>query len=622
MRTTTGVTRVLLTTLRGHPRDLVRLAGWSVVEVIPVYVSGRAIALAVDEGFRHGRLEVGLGWLGLLAVAVLAGAIAVRRIYLLLASIVEPFRDELVRRVVAGAVHRAATGDDPPGAVGVARLTRQVEVVRDSFAGMVMVVRGFAFTVTGALLGLLSLNPAVLAFVVPPFAVGLGVFLASLSTLAARQRRLTLADEEVAGAVGALTGGLRDIVAAGGEDRTRASVGARVDAQAAATRALAWLTTVRTFALTVGGWLPVVLLVIGAPWLLRRGASPGSILGALTYILYALQPALQTLVHAVGGSGLQLAINLGRIIETGHTEPALPASARTGPAARTEPECGGPGPDRQGAARRAGHDLELREVTFAYGPHVEPVVEHLDLTVPAGDHLVIVGPSGVGKSTLALLMAGLLSPQSGLVRLGGVPVAALDGAYRVLIPQEAYVFTGTLAENLTYLRPDAPAPDLDAAVELVGSRPLVDRLGGYDAIVAPSALSAGERQLIALTRSYLSPAPIAILDEAACHLDLAAEARAERAFARRPGTLVVIAHRMSSAMRAARILVMDGVSTQLGDHSNLLASSPLYQDLVGHWGTSEPTLLAGDPDGVDAVTGPRFVDDPGQVIADGANRQA
>jgi ATP-binding cassette subfamily C protein len=586
-RTRRRSARVLLSALRRHPRELIRLAGWSVVEVIPVFVSGRALALAVDDGFRGGSPGTGLAWLGVLALAVLAGAVATRQIYLRLAEVVEPFRDDLVRHVVAGSLYRATMESATSGAAGIARLTRQVEVVRDSFAGMVMVVRSFVFTVVSALLGLLFLTPDVLVFVLPPFAVGLVLFLGSLAALADRQRRLMLADEEVAQSAGSLAEGLRDIAASGGEEQMRASAGARVDAQAAAVRALARLTTVRTLSLTIGGWLPIILVLVGAPWLRDRGATAGTILGALTYIAYALQPALQMLVQAVGGSGLQLVVNLNRILETSHIR-AGHVTAR-------------PAQDGK-AASPAGRDLELRDVTFAYGPHAEPVISGLDLLVPEGDHLAIVGPSGIGKSTLALLMAGLRQPQAGLIRLGGVPVDDLDSGYRVLIPQEAYVFVGTLAENLTYLRPGASRTDLDEVVDLVGLRPVVERLGGYDAVVSPFALSAGERQLIALTRSYLSPAPLAILDEATCHMDPAAEARAEQAFARRPGTLVVIAHRMSSAMRARSILVMDGTGTTLGTHQSLLVASPSYRDLVGHWDL-EPARMVGDPDVVDPAAG-------------------
>ncbi len=124
----------------------------------------------------------------------------------------------------------------------------------------------------------------------------------------------------------------------------------------------------------------------------------------------------------------------------------------------------------------------------------------------------------------------------------------------------------------------------------------MDRIGGYDASVDPSSLSAGERQLITLVRAYVSPASLVILDEATCHLDPAAEAVAEAAFGDRPGTLVVIAHRMSSALRAQRILVMDGASVEVGTHAELFARSPLYQDLIGHWQAAtgpEPLPLTG-----------------------------
>jgi ATP-binding cassette subfamily C protein len=230
--------------------------------------------------------------------------------------------------------------------------------------------------------------------------------------------------------------------------------------------------------------------------------------------------------------------------------------------------------------------LALASVAFAYGPASEPVLDGLDLAVPVGGHLAVVGPSGIGKSTLTGLVAGLLRPVRGTVRVYGHAVPAPDAAaLRVLIPQEAYVHGGTLAENLTLLRTGpVPEAELLAAAEAVGLTPLLRTLGGPGGRVEPAALSAGERQLIALTRAYLSPAPLALLDEATCHLDPQAEARAERAFAARPGgTLVVVAHRISSARRADRVLVMDGPRTACGTHEELLRTSALYRNLVGGW---------------------------------------
>jgi len=210
------------------------------------------------------------------------------------------------------------------------------------------------------------------------------------------------------------------------------------------------------------------------------------------------------------------------------------------------------------------------------------VVRDLDLTVEPGEHLAVVGPSGIGKSTVASLVCGLRVPGRGEVRLGETPAAELDparlAATRVLIPQEAYVFTGTLRENLTYLNPNATTEEIHAAVEHVGAG-----YPDYDAELNPRDMSAGERQLVALVRAYLSPAPLVVLDEATCHLDPAAERRAELAFANRPGTLIVIAHRISSALRADRVLVLDGVGATVGRHDTLLRISPLYRDLLGHW---------------------------------------
>ncbi|WP_037680409.1 ABC transporter ATP-binding protein [Streptomyces albus] len=235
--------------------------------------------------------------------------------------------------------------------------------------------------------------------------------------------------------------------------------------------------------------------------------------------------------------------------------------------------------------------VELRSVTFAYGAGAHPVLRDLDLTVMAGECLAVVGPSGIGKSTLTGLVAGLLTPDRGEVRVLGRPAGSWSAGeparLRVLIPQQAYVFTGTLRENLLYLCPDGAPPEAVAAsAEAVGLGPLADRLGGLDAVVDPSVLSQGERQLIALARAHLSPAPVVLLDEATCHLDPVAEERAERAFAERPGTVITVAHRISSARRADRVLVMDGVHAVCGSHDEVLDRSGLYRDLVGHWQTA------------------------------------
>jgi ABC-type multidrug transport system fused ATPase/permease subunit len=399
--------------------------------------------------------------------------------------------------------------------------------------------------------------------------------------MAARQRASILADEQIAESGAAVAGGMRDVAACGAQERAGAMVGRHIDAQAQATRELARFTALRTVALAVGGLLPMLLVLAAGPWLIRHGTSAGAILGALTYIAQGVHPALQTLVRGLGNTGLWLFVTLARIVE----ETEAPGDPASGP--------GGARPPR--APEPTGQDVVLLGVTFGYGRSSEPVIDDLDLVIAEGDHLAVVGPSGAGKSTLAGLIAGLLEPHHGAVLLGGVPVAALDATtaarHRTLIPQQAYVFAGSVRENLEYLRSDAPDAVIEDAVQQLGARSLVERLGGPDAQLDPRELSAGERQLLTLVRAYMSDAPLVILDEATCHLDPEAEARAERAFAARGGSLLVIAHRISSALRADRVLVLDAGQAVVGGHDELLRRSPLYRDLVGHWcapGRSRP----------------------------------
>ncbi|GAA3309327.1 ABC transporter ATP-binding protein [Streptomyces cinereospinus] len=526
----------------------------------------------------------------------MAGAYGTGRVYRAVADLVEPLRDRLVERVVARGVREADGG-------ALSRLTQQVEIARDTFAGLVMVSRSFVFTTVGALIGLFSLAPALLPVVAVPLAAGLGLFLASLRPLARRQEAFLTADEALAGHLGAVCPGLRDVTAAGAEARIAADVGERVDAELRAARSLARWSVLRVAALAVGGQLPAVLLLAAAPLLLDRGVTAGALVGALAYVTQSLLPALRDLVHGLGTSGSRLVVVLRRL-----TAPARPASGTGTPV---------PPPARRGGTRPS-PALAVSSLTFAYGPAGTPVIDGLDLTLPAGSRLAVVGPSGIGKSTLTALVAGLLTPRHGSIHVCGHPVPGpAAAARRVLIPQEAYVHGGTLAENLGHLRPEpVPEEELLAAAEAVGLAPLLDALGGPDAVVDPAALSAGERQLIALTRAYLSYAPLALLDEATCHLDPEAEERAERAFAARPGgTLVVVAHRLGSARRADRVLLMDGPRTACGSHDELVRRSPAYRALAGGRPPSQPALAAGDADRVDPVAGPGLAGDGRHVVA-------
>ncbi|MFJ7265355.1 ATP-binding cassette domain-containing protein [Streptomyces sp. NPDC099050] len=570
--------------LRGRKGTVVRLAAWSLLESAHTFLGGYGVARALDDGFLAGHVSVGLAWLAAAGAGALLGGFALRGVFAELADLVEPLRDGLVRRAVRQALDRAV-GDPAraPDTGSVSRLTQQTEMARDSFAGLVLTARSFVFTAVGAIAGMAALAPVLLLIVLPPLLLGAAAFLATLRPMASVQRRWLDTDEALSDRVGAVAEGLRDIVACGAASAAEAGVEPLIATQERLASRLAHWSALRTLALGIAGRLPVVALLVATPWLLARGITAGTLAGALTYLVQALLPALDTLMAALGTAGTRLLVVLERFCA-----PAPPTGDGGG---TTQPRAHGHAGPRAGAQSTAA--AELRGVTFAYGPGAAPVLDALDLVVRPGEHLAVVGPSGIGKSTLTALLAGMLSPGAGTVLVAGESARREPGAggpdpRRTLLPQQAYVFTGTVRENLTHLAatPDGHLPgdaQVRSAVARLGLDALVERLGGLDGEVSPRLLSRGESQHLALAAAYLSPAPLLLLDEATCHLDARTEERAERVLADRPGTLVVVAHRITSAARADRVLVLDGTRVVSGTHAELPARSPLYRDLVGMW---------------------------------------
>ncbi|MET8344904.1 ATP-binding cassette domain-containing protein [Streptomyces microflavus] len=572
--------------LRARTGTVLRLAGWSLLEFVQTFLGGYGVARALDHGFLAGRPLTGLLWLAVAAVAVLPAQLATRGVFGRLADLVEPLRDGLVRRAVSRALAGALAHPAGTTARSLSQVTHQSEIARDGWAGLVLTLRSFVFTVAGAVAGLLALEPRLLLIVLPPLILGAALFLATLLPMAARQRDYLTADEAYAAHAGKAAADLRDIAAAGAADRTVAESRALADDQVRAARSLARWSGVRVVALAVCGRFPPLLLLLGAPWLLRNGLTPGALVGALTYLTQALAPAVQALMTMLSTVGGRLLVVLDRFTDA----PPPPAADDRPPSV----------PPVRGSAPVA----ELRAVTFAYGPAAHPVLDRLSLAVAPGEHLAVVGPSGSGKSTLAAVIAGVERPTAGAVRWHGRPVRPADAtAVRVLLPQHAYVFTGSLRDNLRYLRPAAGDRDLAAMIDALGLDPLLSRLGSLDAPLEPDRLSQGERQLVALGRAYVAAPPLIVLDEATSRLDPAAETRAELAFAALPGALVVVAHRLSSARRADRILVMDGPRTCCGTSAELLRTSALYRDLAGLWEPDEEPREKGEPDEAPRTSG-------------------
>jgi ATP-binding cassette subfamily B protein len=312
------------------------------------------------------------------------------------------------------------------------------------------------------------------------------------------------------------------------------------------------------------------LVLLAAAGQMRAGLlTAGALVAYLLYIDMLFSPVQQ--LSQVFDGYQQAAVGLRRIGGLLRTPTSTPQA--------TQPR----------AARRAQARIEFRGVRFSYPGSPRPALDGVDLTISPGETVALVGETGAGKSTLVKLVARYYDVTAGAVLVDGVDVREYDlGSYRKrlgVVPQEPYLFAGTVRDAIAYGRPDASDAEVVAAARAVGADGMIAGLAGgfqYQVTERGRNLSAGQRQLIALARAYLVDPDILLLDEATAALDLGTEAAVieatERLTARR--TTLLVAHRLTTAARADRIVVIDqGRVAEQGTHQELLDADGQYAAL-------------------------------------------
>ncbi|HSM65115.1 MAG TPA: ABC transporter ATP-binding protein [Ilumatobacteraceae bacterium] len=326
---------------------------------------------------------------------------------------------------------------------------------------------------------------------------------------------------------------------------------------------------------SAGVFATAIIIGVGG-WLFTRGdVTIGTIIAVVLLFVQLFEPVqqLSQLYNTVQSSAASLSKLFGILDTTPDIEDGTEVLARNG-------------------------DLVVDRVGFKYPETEAPVLTDVSITVTDGERLALVGPTGAGKSTLAKLMARLYDPTEGTITFGGVDLrdATLSSLRHrvVVVPQEGFLFGGTIADNVRIARADATDDDVRSAFAAIGALGRFQEFPeGIHTEVRErgSRLSAGERQLVSLARAALVDPAVLVLDEATSNLDPGTEFIVERALdaLMKGRTTIVVAHRLSTIQRADRIAVIDGGRlVELGNHAELVGQGGRYAALAAAWAKSQP----------------------------------